>query len=447
MKNKLTHDSIAKSLVVFTIPLILSGMFQQIFNWVDAFIVGNTDGELALAGIGATTSIYNLFVTIIVGFTSGISVLTAQIYGKGKKEKIKNILSAFMLLLGIVFFTVAVLGILFTNEILAVLDTPINIIGIAKEYMQLLMIGIPCLTVYNIYSAVLRGLGDSKAPFLSVLVCSLVNVVLDIFFVIVFRFGAAGAAAATAISQAAMSVFIVIYAIKKYPALRFQINREAFNKSIIMKGLKFGLPPAIQAGTVSIGNILLQKFMNSFGEQTVAAITTAYRVDSVIILPIVNFGSGIATIAAQNIGAGNKSKAQKILKKGIMMIAVISVCLTLFVLVAGADLIEMFGMTKESVEIGKSFFYAVASCYIVYGLAMALRGYLEGSGDMLFSGIAGIVSLVVRIILSYALVSCFGNMIIAYAEMLSWIVLLVLYLIRFWSKKENSNSIAKWCNK
>lgn len=447
MENKLTHGSIAKSLVVFTIPLILSGMFQQIFNWVDAFIVGNIDGELALAGIGATTSIYNLFVTVVVGFTSGISVLTAQIFGKGEKERIKNILSTFTLLLGIVFFMVAALGSLFTNEILTVLDTPINIIGIAKEYMQLLMIGIPCLAVYNIYSAVLRGLGDSKAPFLSVLVCSIVNAVLDILFVIVFRFGAAGAAAATAISQATMAVFIIVYAVRKYPVLRYQVNRKAFDKSIMTKGLKFGLPPAVQAGTVSVGNIILQRFMNGFGEQTVAAITTAYRVDSVIILPIVNFGSGIATIVAQNIGAGNKSRAQKVLKIGITMIAVISVCLTLFVLVIGADLIEMFGLTKKSVEIGKSFFSAVASCYIVYGLAMALRGYLEGVGDMLFSGVTGIVSLVVRIILSYALVSYFGDIIIAYAEMLSWIALLVLYLIRFWSKKRDGSSIVKSVNK
>lgn len=435
MENRLTHGSIAKSLAIFTIPLILSGMFQQIFNWVDAFIVGNIEGELALAGIGATTSIYNLIVTVIVGFTSGISVLTAQIFGKGKKEKIKNVLSTFMILLGIAFLGVAILGSLFTNEILIVLDTPVNIMRMAREYMQLLMIGIPCLAVYNVYSAVLRGLGDSKAPFLSVLVCSIVNVVLDIIFVIVLRFGAAGAAAATAISQVVMATFIVVYAIRKYPVLRFKVNREIFDKAIIIKGLKFALPPAIQAGTVSVGNIILQRFMNGFGEQTVAAITTAYRVDSVIILPIVNFGSGIATIVAQNIGAGNKSRAQKVLKIGVVMITAICVCLTLFVLVAGANLIEMFGLTKESVKIGEAFFSAIASCYIVYGFAMALRGYLEGMGDMLFSGAVGIISLIVRIIISYAFAFCFGNMIIAYAEMLSWVALLVLYMIRFGSKR------------
>lgn len=302
--------------------------------------------------------------------------------------------------------------------------------------MQLLLIGIPFLVIYNTYSAVLRGLGDSRAPFLSVLVCSLANVILDILLVVVLRFGTAGAAAATAISQAAMAVFIVRYTAKKYPGLRFQVNRKQFDKSLLMQGLKFGLPPSVQAGMTSAGSIVLQRFMNGFGEQTVAAITTCYRVDCVIILPIVNFGSGIATIAAQNIGAGNTERAQKVLKTGSIMIALISLGLTAFVLLAGESLIEMFGLTQESVKIGKAFFYAIASCYIVYGLAMAVRGYLEGSGDMLFSGAVGIAALVVRIILSYALAARFGNMVIAYAEMISWIVLLILYLLRFFTKRK-----------
>lgn len=187
----------------------------------------------------------------------------------------------------------------------------------------------------------------------------------------------------------------------------------------------------------SVGNIVLQRFMNGFGEQTVAAITTSYRVDSVILLPIVNFGSGIATIVAQNIGAGNKDRAQKVLKTGIIMMAVISICLTFLVLLTGKNLIEMFGLTQESVQIGKSFFNAIASCYIIYGLAMAVRGYLEGTGDMLFSGVVGIIGLMIRIIASYTFAFRFGNMVIAYAEMLSWIALLFLYCVRFLTKKNS----------
>ncbi len=435
MKNDMTKGSIVKTLVLFTVPLILSGLLQQMFNWVDAFIVGNVEGELALAGIGATTSIYNLFITVITGFTSGISVLAAQQYGMGKKDKLKNTLSTFVVLLGGLFLIIAIVGIMFIRPILTFLDTPENIFSTARDYIQIMFIGIPFLAVYNIYSAVLRGLGDSKAPFLSVLVSSVVNVVLDILFVVVLPFGAAGAAVATVISQIAMTIFIIMYTIKKHEILRFRLNRRLIEKTILGKGSKYGLPPAIQSGTSSVGNLFLQRFMNGFGEQTVAAITTAYRVDSVILLPIVNFGSGIATVVAQNVGAGNHERAKKVLKVGLIMISIVSLCLTALVLVAGGSLIAMFGLTPESVEIGKSFFYTIASCYIIFGLAMAVRGYLEGMGDMLFSGIVGIVSLGVRIIASYVFVKQFGNMVIAYAEAFSWVILFVIYIIRFNIKK------------
>lgn len=188
------QGKIGKELILFTVPLILSGLLQQIFNWVDAFIVG---------------------------FTTGISVLTAQIFGKGEKEKITDILFTFVIILGMGFFVIALFGFFSADEILTLLNTPGDIFGISKEYLKFLVMGIPCLAVYNAYSA------------------------------------------------------------------------------------------ALQAGISSVGNIVLQRFMNGFGQQTVAAITTAYRVDSDIILPIVNFGSGIATIVAQNTGAGNKEQAKR----------------------------------------------------------------------------------------------------------------------------------------
>lgn len=440
MKQNMTHGNIVKTLMLFTIPLILSGMFQQLFNWVDAFIVGNVEGETALAGVGATTSIYNLFVTLIVGFTSGISVLAAQQYGMGEKRKIKNILSSFLLLLGGLFFAVAVLGVLFTKPLLTLLDTPGDIFPISQSYLQILFIGLPFLAVYNTYSSVLRGLGDSKAPFLSVLVCSAVNVVLDILFVAVLRYGAAGAAAATVLSQSVMTIYIIFYTMRKYPALRFHLHKKAFHRSAVFQGAKFSVPPAVQSGTSSVGNLILQRFMNGFGEQTVAAITTAYRVDSLLILPIVNFGSGIATIVAQNIGAGKRERAKKVLKTGAAMISIVSLSLTAVILFAGGSLIKIFGLTEESASIGESFFRTIAVCYIVYGLAMAVRGYLEGTGDMLFSGIAGISALGLRITASYAFAAQLGNMVIGYAEAFSWMVLLVIYTARFWQKQRSARN-------
>ncbi len=431
MGKDMTQGNLAKILVFFTVPLVLSGLFQQLFNWVDAFIVGNVEGELALAAIGATTALYNLFIMTITGFTSGLSILAAQQVGMGKKEKLKHTLASFVILLGGMFLLISILGMIFTYPVLKLLNTPENLYTIAGQYLRIMFIGIPFLAVYNVYAAVLRGLGDSRAPFLSVLVSSVANVVLDILFVAVWRYGAAGAAAATVISQGAMTIFIVGYAVKHYPHLRFRFGRDIIKGHIVKKGAGFGLPPAVQSGTSSVGNLILQRFMNGFGEQTVAAITTAYRVDSVILLPIVNFGSGIATVVAQNVGAGDMKRAKKALKIGLFMIAGISIGLTLIVILTGEFLLAMFGLTRESVEIGKSFFFAIASCYIFYGLAMAVRGYLEGMGDMLFSGLAGFAALIVRIASSYLFVGRFGNMVVAYAEAFSWVVLLGIYIIRY----------------
>lgn len=450
MQDRISTVGIAQALLCFTIPLILSGLFQQLFNWVDAFIVGNVEGELALAGIGATTSIYNLFINVITGFTAGLSVLSAQQYGMGREGEIQKTLSAYTILLGAVFLLIAAGGILGSTQILTLLDTPQNIFASAHSYLQILLIGIPFLAVYNTYSAVLRGVGNSRAPFLSVLVSSVANVILDVLFVAVLGYGAAGAALATVMAQAAMTVYLIGYTVIKYPSLRFRLFHPAWDSRNAAQGARFGLPVATQSGVSSAGNIFLQRFMNGFGEQTVAAITTAYRVDTVIFLPIINFGSGIATIVAQDTGAGDRVRARQVLRIGTVIMTVISLALTGLVLLLGEYLIAIFGLTPDSVGIGRSFFHSIAWFYPIYGLSMAIRGYLEGTGDMVFSGAAGILSLLVRIVCSYAFRPVFQNMVVAYAEAFSWIFLILMYLGRYlWKsgKRGAKSQSSRWADR
>ena len=422
MSETATAKSAAKALLLFTLPLIMSGLFQQLFNWVDAFIVGNVEGELALAGIGATTSLYNLFVTVITGFTSGLAVLSAQLFGRGEKERIRKVLSTYTILMGVAFLLIAAAGILLAE----------HIFDSAESYLRIILIGVPFLAVYNTYSAVLRGIGNSRVPFIAVLISSGVNVVLDLLFVAGLGYGAAGAAAATAMAQAAMTVYVILYTCRRYPLLRFRFGKKALDPQTIRQGVHFGAPPAIQSGVSSVGSVFLQQFMNGFGEQTVAAITTAYRIDTVIFLPIINFGSGIATMVAQNIGAGDRKRAGQMFRSGLVLMTIISLALTMLVLALGGHLIAMFGLTEASVMIGVRFFRAIAGFYVVYGLSMAVRGFLEGNGDMFFSGAAGILALLVRIAGSYALKPVFDNMVVAYAEAFSWIFLLAILVLRYW---------------
>ncbi len=422
---------IIKALVSFSLPLILSGILQQLYNWADAFIVGNTDGELSLSAIGATTTPINFFITTITGFTLGLSVLIANRFGKGETKKIPGVLSSFSVILGGAFALISACGFLLAHSFMSLLHTPPETIELAADYIRIVFIGLPFLAVYNTYTAALRGIGDSRIPFLSILLSSAVNVLLDIFFVVYLRAGVRGAAIATVLSQITMTVFIVLYGSKKHSWLTERQGRKIIDTDAIKDGVRFGLPPMLQSCISSLGGLILQDFMNKFGTQTVTAITTAYRIDTLVMLPIVNLGSGISTVVAHSHGAGNEKRTRKTLAAGVILSLAVSLLLTALVIPMGGKMISVFGAGDAAVEIGNAFFIRIASFYPVFGLTTAFRGYLEGKGDLLYSGIAGVTALAVRIIASYAIAPLCGNMAIAYAEMVSWALLLFLYLFRF----------------
>lgn len=422
------EKSMAYTLIKFSLPLIFSGILQQLYSWADAFIVGNIDGEAALAAIGSTGSVINFFLMIVNGFTVGLAILFAQKYGARKQEDIRKILSTFSVLMGGLMLLLACMGILFAFPLLKMMNVPLSVFQMAKEYLETVLMGVPFLAIYNIYSAALRGVGDSKAPFYSILVSSVCNILLDIVLVGVLRWSVRGAAVATVISQIAMTIFLIIYAIKKHEDLR--INKIKIEMVSLKEGLKFGVPPMIQSSVTACGNLLLQNFMNGFGMETVAAITTAYRIDSIVILPMLHLGSGISTITAQNYGAGEEEQVKKVLKVGLGLMAVISLLMTLLVIPTGGILISLFGVGKTAIEIGEAFFLRLASFYFILGMGMAIRGYLEGIGDVVYSSTAGIITLAARILFSYLLVAFTGNMVIAYAEGISWAVMLLLYAVR-----------------
>lgn len=431
MQKENSSIQILKNLILFSVPLILSGLLQQLFNWVDALIVGNVIGETALAGVGSISSLYNLFVMGIVGFTSGLSVLFAQQFGEQKYGENKKVLANYAVILAGVFVVISALGIIFVSSILKLIHTPQTLFPYARDYLRIIFMGVPFLAVYNTYSAALRGMGNSRVPFIAVLISSVTNAVLDFVFIVFFRSGVSGAALATMISQMAMTIYIVTYTIRKYPELRFSPWKLKEYGGVAGNGAKYGMPPAVQNSVSSIGNLFLQRFMNGFGELTVAAITTAYRVDTVLLLPIINLSSAISTLVAQQTGAGEKENAKKVFKLGAVLMAVMSLLLTAVIITAGGTLLGLFGLGAEAVAIGERFFRTIAVFYVVNGLAMSIRGYLEGTADLLFSGILGICSLGVRILWSYLFVGIWGNMVVAYAEAFSWVFLVVVYAARY----------------
>ncbi|MBE5971097.1 MAG: MATE family efflux transporter [Lachnoclostridium sp.] len=439
MAKDMTKGSLVRALIEFSIPLILSGILQQLYSWADAFIVGNIEGGQALAAIGSTTSIVYLFTGAITGFTGGLSILAARYFGEGRQEIQRMLLSTFSLVMGLFFAVLCLVGVAGLNPILRILDIPEDVYQMAGSYLRIVLVGVPCLAVYNVYCAVLRGCGDSKAPFYSVMVSSAANIVLDVLFVGMFRWSVAGAAAATILSQIVMTGFIMIYTWKRYEMLRFDRTESLVNREILNEGFAFSIPLTLNSIINSLGNVILQSFMNSFGSITVAAISTAYRVDSIIMLPVMNLGAGISTITSQNLGAGQKERVKKGLYAGIGVMAVIALFMTVIVINFGGTLVALFGIEAESVMIGKAFFRALAMFYLLFSISVAIRGYVQGIGDVNYTTIVGMSSLAVRIAMSYLLRPVFGNMVIAWAEVISWWYMFAMYFGRLLWHKKNGN--------
>ena len=427
MKKNRSFMGVVRAMARFSLPLILSGVLQQLYSWADAFVVGNVAGEDSLAAIGAASTPVNLFVTGVNGFALGLSVLAARYWGMQDRRSLTRLLSGFCLLLGGIYTIVAVAGALCAHSFLLLLHTPAEIILETADYMRIVSLGFPFLAVYNVCTAWLRGLGNSRAAFFSILISSVVNIMLDWLLVARWRCGVRGAAIATVVSQAAMTIFIIIYTITRYAWLKAHMREDALDRSVLRAGMRFGIPSMLQACINSIGGLALQDFMNRFGTQTVTAITTAYRIDTLVLLPITNLSAGISTMTAYSASAGDPADVRKIRSAGVALSAAVSLVLSIAVIPTGGRLIALFGAGTAAVEIGSAFFKRIACFYPIYGLSMAYRGLLEGYGKMLCSSMIGIVTLGLRIAASYVMADRFGNMSIAYAEMLSWAVRLAMY--------------------
>jgi len=428
--NKPSRFALALEMLRFGVPLMMSGVLQQLYSWADAFIIGHAEGGMQLAAVGATTSLYGFLSNTILGLTLGLSIMAAQHIGAGRRERLRDILSSFLPLLSAGYALVALGASFFLEPVLAVMDTPQEIFADALAYLRIILLGVPFLACYNLYAALLRALGNTKAAFYAVLLSSCVNVVLDILLVAVFSFGVAGAAAATVFSQIGMTVFIVLYAAEKDPEiLRPAISRWP-SRGTLFEGMRFAAPPALKNSITSFGNLTLQGFMNSFGATTVLAVTTAYRVDSITLLPIVNLGAAISVVAAQASGAGDKNRIRTCLKTGLQLMLAISVLLAAAMFAFGALFVGIFGVTGDALRQGSRFFQDLSFFYPIFGISIVLQSVLEGIGDLSFCSVIGVAALGLRIVLSYMLRPFFAERTIALAEGIVWVVTMCVFALR-----------------
>ena len=429
-------QSTARELVSFSLPLIFSGILQQLYSWADAFIVGHAEGELPLAAVGATSSISFFLTNIILGLTLGLSIMAAQHYGRRDTAMVHRILTCFLPLLTVLFCALSVLGMGFAQSVLQLMATPQDLMEYARSYLRIIFAGIPFLAVYNLYAAMLRAMGDTRAAMYSVLLSSALNVALDVLFIAGFGWGVAGAALATVISQMAMTVFIILYSLKKASCLRFHRGEKWLDRAVIAQGLRFSVPPAVQNSVTSLGNLVLQNFMNGFGSVTVLAITTAYRVDSMMLLPIFNLGAAISSMAARAKGASDREKLKSCFFSGLVMMLIVSVVLSVVMFLWGAQFVSIFGVGGEALMIGRQFFRDLSVFYALFGVGIVLRSVLEGAGDITCASVIGMGMLGVRILLSYVLKPILAERTIAIAEGIAWCRMLAALVWRTWDRHQ-----------
>lgn len=407
MTNDMTVGSPAKHILFFTIPILLGNVFQQLYSMVDTIIVGKFINADALAAVGLTGALSFLILGFVFGITSGFAVVASQAFGAKDEEALRNSIATSIVLSVIITILLTVLSIGSTRFMLTIMNTPENIFEDAYIYILIIYIGIGCSMLYNMLACILRALGDSKTPLYFLIISSLLNIVLDLLFIISFHMGVAGAALATIIAQGVSGVLLFIYAKKHYPILSLHRSDFKLTKHGIKKHLALGLPMAFQFSITALGVMILQSALNLFGSAKIAAFTAASKVEQLVSQPAGTFGTAVATYAGQNHGAGNPERIRDGIRKAILLSLLCSVVASIIVVCFGRNLTSMFldGSHPDIVNDAQIYLTISAIFFPFLHLLFIHRNALQGIGRSFVPMMAGVAELVVRGIAAFTLPS------------------------------------------
>ncbi|MDA3891160.1 MAG: MATE family efflux transporter [Salinivirgaceae bacterium] len=405
----------------FALPMLLGNVFQQFYQVVDTIIVGNVLGKNALASVGASFPIIFALIALIIGIGSGFGIVISQYFGAKDIEKVKRTISTMFIALGIVSVAMSIIGISLSTPIFKLLQLPEHLMPEATAYLDIYLGGILVMFGYNGTSAVLRGLGDSKTPLVFLIVSTVINVALDLLFIMVFDWGISGAAWATVISQAGAFLTAVIYLNRTHAIISFSKKAMIFDWEIFKQGVRIGLPTGLQQTFVAFGMMALMGIVNTFGTDVIAAYSIGGRIDSFAALPAMAFSAALATFAGQNLGAGKDDRVKKGLIATIGMASVFSVVLIALILCFKHQLVGIFNDDPEVIRIGAEYLTIVNGFYIIFVLMFVMYGVLRGAGATLIPMFISVFSLwLVRVPFAYFLSERFGETGIWWAVPLAW---------------------------
>lgn len=405
MITDMTEGNPSSTIIKFTLPMLIGNLFQQFYNIADSIIVGRFIGKDALAAVGSSFMLMNFFSFVIIGLCLGTSIVYSYFFGEKNYKQLRKTIFVSFLFIGLFTVILSVILLFSTEVMLILINTPQSIFSDSQNYLHFIFGGLIFVYIYNICAALSRSIGDSKTPLYFLILAAVLNVVLDLLFVIVFKMGVNGVAIATVIAQGVSSVLCALYIFKRIDFIKLSKEDMVFDKEIIKKVARFSFLTSMQQSIMTFGMVCVQGIVNTFGADTIAAFTAASKIDSIAYLPVQDFGNGFATYIAQNKGAKKYDRISQGVRSSVKTIIVFCAVLTVAIYFNSHNLMKIFVNKEETnvIRLGVEYLSVISIFYVLIGFLFMFYGYFRGIGALNGSLFLTIISLGIRVGMAYFL--------------------------------------------
>ena len=441
MNKDLTVGKPGSVLWKFCLPLFGSIIFQQLYNLADSFVAGKFVGESALAAVGNSYEITLIFIAFAFGCNIGCSVIVSQLFGAKRMADLKTAVYTTLISSSIVCLLLMGLGTLLCTDLLELIHTPEDILPDSKLYLDIYILGLPFVFYYNVATGIFSALGDSKTPFYFLAASSLSNIAVDILFVTAFQMGVAGVAWATFLCQGVSCVLAVVVVFRRFRTIETERKPALFSWVLLKKIAVVAIPSILQQSFISVGNIIIQGVINTFGSSVIAGYSAAVKLNNLVITSFTTLGNGISNYTAQNIGAEKPDRVRQGFKAGVKLVWLLSLPLVALYLLGGGVLLRIFldDTTGTAMQVGIQFLRVLAPFYFVISAKLVSDGILRGAGLMKQFMAATFTDLILRVVLAKVLSVPFGTLGIWCAWPIGWTIAAVMSVLFYrqgpWNKK------------
>lgn len=418
----MTEGNIIREIIVFSIPLLIGNLFQQLYNTVDSIVVGNFIGKEALAAVGSRNSLINLIVGLFVGISTGASVVISQYYGAKNKENIHKAVHTAMAVTLIGGVILIALGVLLSPTILQLMGTPEEVMKESVVYLRIFFWGSLFSAIYNMGAGILRGVGDSRRPLYFLCISSVVNIVLDLLFVVVFHMGVAGVAYATITAQGVSALLVLLTLTRDDDIYKLTWKDIKIHGRLLRQILTMGIPSGLQSAIISFSNVIVQSNINAFGADAIAGFSSYIKIDGFVMLPIMSFGMAAMTFTGQNLGAKKYDRVKKGAWKTLLLSVGYTLTATVLVLCFASQLLRIFSQDPVVNSYGRQVMYINMPAYILLAITQVLAGVFRGAGRSISAMVMMVSNMVgVRLLwiwIAGAIVPSFTTVMLGYG--VSW---------------------------